>query len=113
MAAGGERLHGHFGCTCYHPLFVFNQLGDLERCVLRPAMCTRPTADVEYWNRSCRATGARERGYIFGATRPSPTRRSTSSWKSKAWATRSGCQPQGLAGKDCISAQAPGRSTAA
>src|SRR4029077_12114254 len=23
------------GCTCYHPLFVFNQLGDLERCVLR------------------------------------------------------------------------------
>ena len=27
---------GHFGCTCYHPLFVFNQLGDLERCALRP-----------------------------------------------------------------------------
>jgi DDE family transposase len=23
-------------CTCYHPLFVFNQFGDLERCVLRP-----------------------------------------------------------------------------
>jgi hypothetical protein len=21
--------------TCYHPLFVFNQLGDLERCALR------------------------------------------------------------------------------
>jgi hypothetical protein len=21
---------------CYHPLFVFNQFGDLERCVLRP-----------------------------------------------------------------------------
>jgi hypothetical protein len=28
--------NGHFGCTCYHPLFVFNQFGDLERCVLRP-----------------------------------------------------------------------------
>jgi hypothetical protein len=27
---------GHFGCTCYHPLFVFNQVGDLERCALRP-----------------------------------------------------------------------------
>jgi len=26
----------HFGCTCYHPLFVFNQNGDLERCALRP-----------------------------------------------------------------------------
>jgi hypothetical protein len=23
-------------CTCYHPLFVFSQLGDLERCALRP-----------------------------------------------------------------------------
>ena len=23
-------------CTCYHPLFVFNQFGDLERCMLRP-----------------------------------------------------------------------------
>jgi hypothetical protein len=21
--------NGHFGCTCYHPLFVFNQHGDL------------------------------------------------------------------------------------
>ena len=28
--------NGHFGCTCYHPLFVFNQFGDLERCSLRP-----------------------------------------------------------------------------
>jgi hypothetical protein len=27
--------NGHFGCTCYHPLFVFNQLGDVERCALR------------------------------------------------------------------------------
>ncbi len=26
----------HFGCTCYHPLFLFNQFGDLERCSLRP-----------------------------------------------------------------------------
>jgi hypothetical protein len=22
----------HYECTCYHPLFVFNQFGDLERC---------------------------------------------------------------------------------
>ncbi len=32
----GSAYNGHFGCTCYHPLFVFNQFGDLERCVLRP-----------------------------------------------------------------------------
>ena len=28
--------NGHFGCMCYHPLFVFNQFGHLERCALRP-----------------------------------------------------------------------------
>src|SRR3954447_163054 len=32
----GAAYNGHFGCTCYHPLFVFNQFGDLERCALRP-----------------------------------------------------------------------------
>src|SRR3954463_16417453 len=32
----GSASNGHFGCTCYHPLSVFNQFGDLERCALRP-----------------------------------------------------------------------------
>jgi hypothetical protein len=32
----GSVWNGHFGCTCYHPLFVFNQYGDLERSRLRP-----------------------------------------------------------------------------
>ena len=32
----GSAYNGHFGCTCYHPLFLFNQFGDLERCMLRP-----------------------------------------------------------------------------
>jgi hypothetical protein len=32
----GAAYNGHFGCTCYHPLFVFNQLGGVERCALRP-----------------------------------------------------------------------------
>jgi hypothetical protein len=32
----GSAYNGHFRCTCYHPLFVFNQFGDLERCALRP-----------------------------------------------------------------------------
>ena len=32
----GTAHNGHFGCSCYHPLFVFNQFGDLERCALRP-----------------------------------------------------------------------------
>ncbi len=32
----GSAWNGHFRCTCYHPLFLFNQFGDLERCALRP-----------------------------------------------------------------------------
>ena len=35
-ASKGSAWNGHFGCTCYHPLFIFNQFGDLERCLLRP-----------------------------------------------------------------------------
>jgi hypothetical protein len=35
-AQEGSAYNGHFGCMCYHPLFVFNQFGDLERCALRP-----------------------------------------------------------------------------
>ncbi len=31
-----SAYNGHFAKTCYHPLFVFNQHGDLERCSLRP-----------------------------------------------------------------------------
>ncbi len=32
----GSAYNGHFACTCYHPLFLFNQFGDLEHCALRP-----------------------------------------------------------------------------
>ncbi len=31
----GSAYNGHFSCTCYHPLFCFNQFGDLERMMLR------------------------------------------------------------------------------
>jgi len=27
--------NGHFNCTSYHPLFLFNQFGDLEYSMLR------------------------------------------------------------------------------
>ena len=32
----GAAWNGHFQSKCLHPLFVFNQYGDLERCSLRP-----------------------------------------------------------------------------
>ncbi len=31
----GAAWNGHFDCTCYHPLFLFNQFGMLERSALR------------------------------------------------------------------------------
>ena len=31
----GSAYNGHFGCTCYHPLFCFNQHGDLLGTTLR------------------------------------------------------------------------------
>ena len=34
-AQEGSAYNGHFGCTCYHPLFLFNQFGDLEYAMLR------------------------------------------------------------------------------
>lgn len=31
----GSAYNGHFGCTCFHPLFCFNQFGDCEGVMLR------------------------------------------------------------------------------
>jgi hypothetical protein len=35
-AQEGTAWNGHFRRICYHPLFLFDQFGDLERCMLRP-----------------------------------------------------------------------------
>jgi len=32
----GTAYNGHFACECYHPLFLFNQDGDVEYAKLRP-----------------------------------------------------------------------------
>jgi hypothetical protein len=40
----GSASNGHFGCTCYHPLFLFNQFGDLERVLLRRATAAAPSS---------------------------------------------------------------------
>ena len=43
----GSAYNGHFGCTCYHPLFLFNQDGDLERAMLRRGN----RASAKFWRR--------------------------------------------------------------
>lgn len=43
----GTAYNGHFECNCYHPLFLFNQLGDVERCMLRRGN----HASAKFWRR--------------------------------------------------------------
>src|ERR671936_2736562 len=43
----GTAYNGHFACTCYHPLFLFNQFGDLERVMLRRGN----HASAKFWRR--------------------------------------------------------------
>jgi hypothetical protein len=40
----GSAWNGHFCSKCYHPLLVFNNYGDCEGAVLRPATYTLRTA---------------------------------------------------------------------
>src|SRR5450631_449490 len=52
--------NGHYDCTCYHPLFVFNQFGDLERCVLRPGN----VHSADGWKEVLEPVVARYRGQV-------------------------------------------------
>jgi hypothetical protein len=54
----GSAYHGHFGCTCYHPLSLFNQFGDLERVMLRRGN----RGSAKYWRRGLLPVIARYRG---------------------------------------------------
>jgi Transposase DDE domain group 1 len=85
----GAAWNGHFGCNCYHPLFVFNQFGDLERSLLRPGH-VHSAAD---WRlvRELVITRYRKRGIdlYFRADAASPSRSSTSGWSRRASSVRS------------------------
>jgi hypothetical protein len=56
----GSAYNGHFGCTRYHPLFVFNQLGDVERCALRPGN----VHSADSWRAALEPVIARYRGSV-------------------------------------------------
>jgi hypothetical protein len=55
----GSAYNGHFGCTCYHPLFLFNQFGDLEYAMLRRGN----KASAKYWRRVLLPVIERYRAY--------------------------------------------------
>jgi Transposase DDE domain group 1 len=52
--------NGHYACTCYHPLFVFNQFGDLEQCALRPGN----VHSADGWKDVLKPVVARYRGKV-------------------------------------------------
>src|SRR5690349_8391913 len=52
--------NGHYACACYHPLFVFNQFGDLERCALRPGNVN----SADGWNGVLKPVVARYQGKL-------------------------------------------------
>lgn len=43
----GTAYNGYFECLCYHPLFLFNQFGDLENVMLRRGN----NASAKFWRR--------------------------------------------------------------
>jgi hypothetical protein len=53
----GSVWNGHYECTCYHPLFVFNQFGDLDDVHFVPAMFTVPMAGTACSSRRCALAG--------------------------------------------------------
>jgi len=57
----GSAYNDHFGCTCYHPLFVFNQFGDVERCALRPGN----VHSADGWRAVLEPVVARYRGTVM------------------------------------------------
>jgi hypothetical protein len=86
--------NGHNECTCYNPLFVFNQFGDLESCALRPGnVQSADQWEGVHWSRSWRAIAARSRASISAPTRVSPISRSTSTTRLRASSMRSGSPP--------------------
>ena len=56
----GSAYNGHFGCTGYHPLFLSDQFGDLERCALRPGN----VHSADGWKDMLRPVFARYRGKV-------------------------------------------------
>ena len=77
----GASYNGHFGSTCYHPLFVFNQFGDCEGAMLRAgnvhsAHRWRDVLDpiLSRYRRSC--------GDTFARTPRLPSRTSMGTWRS-------------------------------
>src|SRR5262245_43518702 len=105
--------NGHYACTCYHPLFVFNQFGDLERCALRPGN----VHSADGWDDVLKPVVARYQGRshasICGRTRPCNARGLRVSGGGADQIRDPATGQPGSAEQDRLSAHAPSRTTSA
>ena len=61
----GSAYNGHFGRTCYYPLFLFNQFGDLERCSLRAGQRAQCRWVVRCHGAGCNTLQGQEGAALF------------------------------------------------
>ena len=105
--------NGHYACTCYHPLFVFNQFGDLERCALRPGN----VHSADGWEGVLKPVVARYQGKVSriyfraDAAFAMPERLRVPGSRADQVCDPASGQPS-PAEQDRLPAQAPGRTTA-
>ena len=79
----GSAYNGYFECTCYHPLFLFNQYGDWSGPCCGVATTTAPSSGVGFCCRSSSDTGIATSRSTSVAMRRSPSRRCTACWRRK------------------------------
>jgi hypothetical protein len=110
----GSAYNGRFGCTCYHPLFVFNQFGDVERCTLRPGNAHSAAG----WRVVPEPVVARYRGIVkrlyFRGDAAFANPEKYEYLQARGWGTRSGCRPTGFCrtrSDTCSSARSGDRRT--
>ena len=87
----GASYNGHFGSTCYHPLFVFNQFGDCEGAKLRAGN----VHSAHRWHDVLDPILSRYGGVGAGTFAPTPhslSRTSMSTWRSGESSTQYGCR---------------------
>lgn len=89
----GTAYNGHFGCTCYHPLFCFNQFGEWSSPCCARATCIAPRIGGRCWNRWWHAIKAVTCGANFGPMPPLHSRNSMSIWKPRDSSMPSVCRP--------------------
>ena len=93
----GSAWNGHFDCNCYHPNFLFNLFGMLERCALRNGNVHSADGWQEVLDPVIARYAERELSCASSVPMPPmPTRRSISVCKRRAISTPSVCPPNAV-----------------